>query len=137
MLHKQPVKQIMTRHKVYDVKQTDTVAKAIQLLDEFNISALPVRSSDEKYCGVISKSDIASKRFLQALKIKHSPDAILVADLMNRTSPIYVMEEDPIEAAISVMYKRHIHRLFVSDADYQLTGVVSTSDIIRFLVVER
>lgn len=137
MLYKQPVKNIMRRSKVYDVKQTDSVAKAIQLLDECNISALPVRSSEGKFCGVISKSDIASRRFLQALKIKHNPDLILVADVMNRTSPIYVMEEDSVEVAISMMHKRHIHRLFVADSKYELTGVISTSDIIRLLVVDQ
>jgi CBS domain-containing protein len=135
MLYKQAVKQIMKRSKVYDVKQTDSVTKAIQLLDECNISALPVRSSEGKFCGVISKSDIASRRFLQALKVKHSPDLILVADVMNRTPPIYVMEEDPVEVAINMMHKRHIHRLFVADNNYELTGVISTTDVIRLLVV--
>lgn len=135
MSHKQPVHQVMRRSKIHDIKETDSVAKAIRMLDECNVSALPVRSDEGKYSGVISKSDIASARFLRLLKANRSPDSILVLEVMNRTAPIYVMENDAVQHAITIMHKRHIHRLFVADADYQLTGVVSTSDIIRLLVV--
>lgn len=135
MSHKQPVCQVMRRSKIHDAKETDSVAKVIRLLDECDISALPVRSSEGKYSGVISKSDIASIRFLRLLKANRSPDTILVLEIMNRNPPIYIMENAPVQEAITIMHKRHIHRLFVADADYQLIGVISTADILRLLVV--
>lgn len=135
MLFRQPVKQVMRKNPVRDIKESDSIAKAIQLMDQCDISALPVRSQLGSYCGVISKSDIASMRMLDALKTKGSAERILVREIMNRTPPLYVMENDPIQDAISQMHRRHIHRLFVADLDYQLVGVVSMSDILRMLLV--
>jgi len=125
----------MRKNPVRDIKESDSIAKAIQLMDQCDISALPVRSQLGSYCGVISKSDIASMRMLDALKTKGSAERILVREIMNRTPPLYVMENDPIQDAISQMHRRHIHRLFVADLDYQLVGVVSMSDILRMLLV--
>src|SRR4051794_39745931 len=87
MVYRQPVKQLIKQGRVLDINERDSVSKAIQFLDEHNISALPVRSNEGKYVGVISKSDIASVRFLKALQAKRSPDAILVIEIMNRTAP--------------------------------------------------
>lgn len=135
MFYRQPVHQVMRRSKIHDIKETDTVSKAMQLLDECNISALPVRGAEGRYSGVISKSDIASTRFLRLLKGNRTPESILVLEIMNRNAPIYVMESDMVQEAIAIMHKRHIHRLFVADSDFQLTGVISTSDILRMLMV--
>lgn len=135
MLYSQPVKQAMKRGKIYDVNERDPVSIAIELLDKYNISALPVKSNEGKYTGVISKSDIASIRFLKALQAKRTPESILIREIMNQTPPVFVMETDPVHQAIALMHKRHIHRLFVADKDYQLTGVISTSDILRLLVL--
>lgn len=137
MVYRQPIKQIMKKVSIREVKETDSISRAIQLLDQCNISALPVRSEVGVYSGVISKSDIASLRFLGTIKSKRNPDNILVREIMNRTPPIYVMENDPIQMAITQMHQRHIHRLFVADDDYQLIGVISTSDILRLLVVDK
>jgi CBS domain-containing protein len=130
-----PVKQLMREGRVQDIREIDSLAHAIQILDDCNISALPVRSVEGKYCGVLSKSDIASKRLLKMLKANRSPDGILVQELMNRTTPLFVMENATVQDAIVLMHRRHVHRLFVADADYQMIGVVSTSDIMRFLTV--
>lgn len=135
MQFKHTVKQVMRQGKIQDVRETDSVVKAIQLMDECNVSALPVRSSEGKYSGVISKTDIASKKFVRLLKAKASPESILVLEVMNRTAPLYVMETDNIQQAIALMHKRHIHRLFVADDDFQLVGVISTTDVLRLLVV--
>lgn len=137
MPYHQPVKQVMKQQRILDIRETDSVAKAIQMLDQCDISALPVRGPEEKYTGVISKSDIASMRFLKSLKARVAPEAIAVREIMNRTPPVYVMQDNPVREAIALMHRRHIHRLFVADADYQLIGVISTSDILRLLFLSQ
>ena len=123
---------------IREVNETDSVLLAVQLLDQSSISALPVRSADKGiYSGVISKSDIASLRFMRLLQAKRDPQHILVRELMNQNPPMYVMETDAVQTAITLMHQKHIHRLFVADAQNQLVGVVSTSDILRLLVVNR
>jgi CBS domain-containing protein len=137
LVYSQPIHQIMKQIAIREVKETDSVSTAIQRLDQCNISALPVRSEAGIYSGVISKSDIASLRLLKLIQAKRNPDHILVREIMNRTPPIYVMEHETLQTALHQMHQRHIHRLFVADAEYQLIGVISTSDIIRLLVVGR
>ena len=131
----QPVKQVMKNVTIREVRETDPVATAILLLDQCNISALPVRSDAGVYSGVISKSDIASIRFLRLMQSHRSPDHVLVREVMNHTAPIYVHESASLQKAVTEMYRRHIHRLFVADDDSRLVGIISTTDILRLLVV--
>jgi CBS domain-containing protein len=131
----QPVKQVMKPGRVQDIRETDSLARAFQVLDACNISALPVRNPEGIYSGVLSKSDIVSQRFLKMLKANRSPEGILVQELMNRTPPLFVMEDDPIQEAITMLHRRHIHRLFVADEAGQMVGVISTSDILRLLIL--
>jgi CBS domain-containing protein len=132
----QPVKQVMKRGvTIQDIRETDSLARAIQILDMCDISALPVRNQEGIYSGVLSKSDIVSQRFLKMLKANRSPEGILVQELMNRTPPLFVMEDDTVQEAITILHRRHIHRLFVADAAGQISGVISTSDILRLLVL--
>jgi predicted transcriptional regulator len=133
----QPVKHLLKHHVVKSVLETDAITKAVQVLDECDISALPVRNVAGRFCGVISKSDIASMRCLELLKEKKLPDLIHVRDLMNRNLPVCVDENHSIADAVKVMHKRRIHRVFVLDSAHHLIGVLSTSDILRFLVVEQ
>lgn len=135
MSYMQPVRLVMSRRKIQDVYETDPLSKAFDLLEHSNSGALPVKSAEGKYVGVISKSDIASTRLLKLLRAGRSPDVIRIRDIMNRTAPIYVLETAPIQEAVALMHKRGIHRLFVADAHYQLIGAVSTSDILRLLVL--
>jgi CBS domain-containing protein len=125
----------MSRRRIRDVHEAEPLSKAFELLDQSNVGALPVKSSEGKYSGVISKSDIASIRLLKLLNGGRTPDTILVREVMNRTAPLYVMETASVQEAVTLMHKRGIHRLFVADARYQLIGVVSTSDILRLLVL--
>ncbi|MGE0200758.1 MAG: HPP family protein [Candidatus Melainabacteria bacterium] len=137
MHYHQPVSKIMKRSKVLDVAETDSVARAIQLLDQCDVSALPVKSAPDHFSGVISKSDIASMKLLKHLQAGRSPAQIRVSEIMNHTPPLYVFDVDAIQKAITLMHQRHIHRLFVADEQYEMIGVISTSDILRMLVVNQ
>jgi CBS domain-containing protein len=131
-----PVKQVMKNVVIREVREVDSVSTAVQLLDRCQISALPVRSDAGIYSGVISKSDIASLRLLKQLQAQRSPEHILVREIMNHTPPVYINEHAPVQKAIAEMHKRHIHRLFVADDDAHLIGVISTTDILRLIVVK-
>ena len=137
MLPQYIVKHVMSRCHVQVISEYDSVAHAITLLDDHGISAMPVQSSAGRYVGVISKSDIASVRFMQALQRQHSPDKIYVKELMNRTVPLIVNHEQRVQEAIRIMFQRHIHRVFVVDSGNRLCGTLSTTDILKMLVVEK
>ena len=137
MVYNQPLKVIMQHKQIHDIGVLDTVETAIERLDRADVSALPVKSLKNQYVGVISKSDIASHRFIELLRRHGSVDHILVEALMNTNAPLALPETASIQAAVDLMHHRHVHRLFVSNEKNQLVGVVSTSDILRLLAVNR
>lgn len=132
-----PIRNIMNRKQVQVVDEFEPVARAIELMDHYNISALPVKNNINKYIGVISKSDIASPRFLAAIHEKGTVDEVIIKSVMNNTVPLLIRDEQPVIDAIRLMHQRHIHRLFVVDEHRHLCGTLSSSDILRLLVVEK
>lgn len=130
----QPVK-ILMKPKVLDILETDTLTRALTVLDEADISALPVRTSEGGYRGVLSRTDISRLRLFKLVEERGSTDNILVGEVMNRTPPVYVTEDTPIQEAVRIMHRRGIHRLFVANQSRRLVGVISSSDIMRLVTV--
>jgi CBS domain-containing protein len=136
MVMQYPVKNVMSRHGVRAVQELDTLVSAIHLMDAGDISALPVKGSGGHMVGVLSRTDIASDRFLVLLK-EHPPEALLVRQLMNRTPPVCIQDDQPVADAVALMHKRDIHRVFVTNAQQHVIGILSSSDIIKLLFVEK
>jgi len=136
MVLQYPVQRIMNSRHIRILDEYDSVLTAIRHMDENNISALPVKNDSGQYTGVLSKTDIASLRFLKLIQ-QTAPDKLPVKLLMNRTPPMYVMATQPIADAVALMHKHHIRRVFVSDAKHKICGIVSTTDIIKLLFLEQ
>lgn len=130
-------KHVMRPGKVFVVDELDPVLSVVEKMDQYDISALPVRNRAGFYVGVISRTDIARMSFLEALQHHGEPSRLIVRDFMNHTPPVYVQENQTIAEVVALMHKRHIHRVFVSDAYRHICGVISTTDIIKLLFLER
>jgi len=131
------ISNVMNHKLVHLIGEFDPVSQAIQLMDDHGISALPVQNNVGQFCGVISKSDIASKKFLRCLQEQPDPAKVAVKAVMNRTVPLIIRDNQSVLEAVQLMYSRHIHRLFVLDDQKRLCGTLSSTDIMRFLVVEK
>lgn len=130
------VHQVMRKTQIHSLQEYDSLATAIEKFDDFDISAMPVKNELGQFVGVLSKSDIARRRFLEALRSHHSPDKLFVKDFMNHTKPIAIQEHLLLRDAIHLLHRRGIHRLFVTDQNNLLIGVLSATDIIKVLSVE-
>lgn len=124
------VGQLMTPDPIV-VHDGETADTAVRLLEEYEISGLPVVDADGALIGIISEADVvrarASERLwshwseLRARHIMHAP----------------AMTADPgmsLDEAARLMEAAHVHRLVVVGDD-QITpiGVFSTSDLVRAL----
>ena len=130
-----PVKNVITPRTLKSIRETDPLVRAVAMMDELNISALPVVNEEGAFTGVISKTDIASKRFLELIK-QTSLEQLSVKSVMNLSSPFAVYDDQPVCDVISMMHKRHIHRVFVKNADNTIYNLISTTDIIKLLFVD-
>jgi CBS domain-containing protein len=124
------VAELMTPDPIV-VDESAALDEAVRLLEEHEISGLPVVDRDGVLVGVISQTDIVRARAVAhlwhrwpGLRVRHLMHApALTADLsMN------------MEEVAQLMERAHVHRLVVVDED-QLTpvGIVSTTDLVRAL----
>jgi CBS domain-containing protein len=113
------------------VDESAPVDDAVRLLEENEVSGLPVVDRDGLLVGVISQSDIVRARAVGHLW--HRWPGLRVRHLMH--SPALTADRSmSMEEVAQLMEHAHVHRLVVVGED-QLTpiGVVSTTDLVRAL----
>ena len=124
------VAELMTPDPIV-VDESATVDEAVRLLEENEISGLPVVDRDGLLVGVISQTDIVRARAVGHLW--HRWPGLRVRHLMH--SPALTADRSmTFEEAAQSMERAHVHRLVVV-ADDQMTpvGVISMTDLVRAL----
>ena len=145
------VRNIMTE-EVITVSTGDSVETCAKLLQENNISGLPVLDEAGKVAGIVTEGDLirrasrvkapgyleilggliylgSPKKFVDELQRAMSLEA---GQLMS-TNVIAVNPEETIEKAATLMIEKGISRLPVLDEQGKLVGIVSRRDIMRSL----
>lgn len=124
------VAQLMTPDPIV-IDESATVYDAVRVLEENDISGMPVIDRDGVLVGVISQTDIVRARAVghlwerwPGLRVRHLMHApALTAD-----------RQMSLEDAAQVMERAHVHRLVVVDDDQTTpVGVISTTDLVRAL----
>lgn len=124
------VAELMTPDPIV-IDESATVDEAVRVLEENEISGLPVVDRDGLLVGVISQTDVVRARAVghlwhrwAGLRVRHLMHApALTADLTMS-----------MEEAAQLMEHAHVHRLIVVDDDQMKpVGVISTTDLVRAL----
>ena len=100
----------------------DTVARALQLMDEQNVSGFPVTadgSSHGRVVGILTRRDM---KFFSG-----SGDRI--GDVMTRTSLVTAAPETTLEAAEAILNEARVEKLLLVDRDGGLAGLITMRDI--------
>ena len=112
---------------VVQVRSTDTVLSAVQLLADRRIGCVPV-VDDGEVVGIFSERDLVYRVATDGAAALDHP----VGDLM--TSPaITVDDKMPGIHGLSLMTKRRIRHLPVV-VDGQLVGLISIGDLVKFRI---
>ncbi len=145
------VKDIMTTD-VVTVSTGDSVEVCAKLLQEHNISGLPVLDEAGRVAGVVTEGDLirrasrvkapgyleilggliylgSPKKFVEELQRAMSLEA---GQLMSK-NVVFTSPEDSVEKAATLMVEKRISRLPVVDGQQKLVGIVSRRDIMRSL----
>jgi CBS domain-containing protein len=149
------VKEIMTS-EVITVSTDESVEQCAKLLQEHDISGLPVLNAAGKVAGIITEGDLirrasrikapgyleilggliylgSPKKFVDELQRAMSLEA---GQLMSK-NVISVKPDDSVEAAATLMVEKKISRLPVLDDNGKLVGIVSRRDIMGCLYNEK
>jgi CBS domain-containing protein len=114
------------------VRADASLSEAARLLDEYDISGLPVVAPDGDLVGVISQTDLVRARATEWLWANWT--GLHVRHLMT-SPPITIGRGSTLDAAAIKMEHERVHRLVVvADDDEAIPiGVISTSDLVRAL----
>ncbi|KAJ8602451.1 hypothetical protein CTAYLR_001278 [Chrysophaeum taylorii] len=126
-------------------------AQASGVLAKHAISSAPVRSKDGGFCGMFDFGDLAellicgmqnnpkplaSDQNIDALLesgLSMSSPVHLVSDLSKRNPLVAVKDTESVLDAVNVLVDRSIHRLCVFDEAGTFVGMLSFSDVLKFL----
>jgi CBS domain-containing protein len=137
------VRDVMTSD-VKVIKQDDTVREFLDLLEDLNISGMPVVDNDGRLLGVATMTDVGKGVQDPPLTTESDRDfydkdegnlssleTAKVADIMTEHIMTVKPEADLYELA-KLMSESGIHRVFVTSGE-EVVGVVTSLDMVRVL----
>jgi CBS domain-containing protein len=135
----------------------DDARRAIELLAEREIGALPVVNSEGKLIGIVSESDMVLSDEQADLHLPHYLNimggivftgsmkgfeerlnkayATNVRDLMT-PDPVSVRTDDGVEKAARLIAEKHHNHIPVTDGDGKVAGMITRADVLAALVDE-
>lgn len=134
MKKRSPISSIMSKDLV-SVNKTQSLTEVSQLLDEKGIRHMPVVSGDE-VIGMISKTDLQKISFVSSYgeeQVGTSMYNVLSIEQVMTKSVETVSSTDTILDVAQILAKNEFHALPVVD-DGKLTGMVTTTDLINYLI---
>jgi CBS domain-containing protein len=128
------VDEVMTPDPI-TIRADAPLSAAARLMEESEISGVPVVDEHGLLVGVLAESDLVRARATEHLWSRWP--GLTVRHLMH--TPVLTADGSmSLEEAATLMERAHVHRLVVVGADQQTpVGIISTSDIVRAMVGER
>ena len=96
-----------------------TVARAREVMDQFNISGVPITADGRKLVGIITRRDL---RFLES---GETP----VAEIMTREGLVTATGAVSLDEAEKILMANKVEKLLLVDAAGLLTGLITIKDI--------
>ena len=127
----EPVREIMTRD-VISLSSKASIAETIETMLSNQLGAIPLVDGDEKLVGIVTERDIALS--LAGVASKETAQDYMSAKVFTTTPGT------PLEGACKIMVRNGLRRIpivggeaDISKATKKLLGIVTSTDIIRFL----
>jgi len=134
-IHKLP-SQVNAIKEVISIDQSIPAIQGFLAVAKQGISAVAVVDGDQKLVGSLSASDLRglSEDTVAALTCP-ALDFIKATQGRRPLPPISCLPSDTLEAAIDLIVRAQVHRVWIADAEAgRPVGVLALSDIIRFLL---
>lgn len=136
MKRREPVSKIMTEN-VSTINLTDTLQEAVELIKKKKIRHIPVVSGKE-VVGIISKTDINRLTFSSLFENQEGADEAILDMLtipqIMTNKPRVIQAEQPIKEVAEIFSTEEFHALPVVNEEGDLVGIVTTTDIIRYML---
>jgi IMP dehydrogenase len=97
----------------------EKVGRAAELMDEANVSGIPIVNHDQTLVGILTRRDL---RFLE------DPD-LPVSEVMTRENLVTGVGNVTLEEAERILTAKRVEKLLLVDEDRKLTGLITIRDI--------
>jgi CBS-domain-containing membrane protein len=131
------VEDVMTGHPI-TVTEAVTVEEALQLLDTYSVTSLPVVDSAGRIRGVVSEADLIRDRVLPDPLHREAPGSRrpaplpLVGDVCSRHA-VTAHPHDDLADVVDLLTSTAIKSVPVVDRKGVVLGVLSRSDVVHVL----
>ncbi len=97
----------------------EKVSRAAELMDQANVSGIPIVYADRKLAGILTRRDL---RFLE------NPD-LPVSEVMTHENLVTAVGNVTLEEAERILTAKRVEKLLLVDEDRRLTGLITIRDI--------
>lgn len=126
--------EVMRAH-VVTILATATLAEAVDVMDLYQVSALPVLDSEDRLAGVVTEHDVVGWLLPEAPGRPVDAGAVRVSDMM--TAPAVAVDEGAdVMDAVRLMLGRRIKRVPVTSGG-RLVGMISRIDVCQAILEGR
>lgn len=95
------------------------VSKALELMDQHNVSGLPITHANGRLAGILTRRDL---RFLEKSDLP-------IEEVMTKEGLVTVTGEVTLEEAERILTAKKVEKLLLVDESYVLTGLITIKDI--------
>lgn len=125
---------------VVTMPETATLREIDQTLERFGISCVPIVDDAGACTGVLSRTDllrigrIEAKTGANSQRLLELPN--ICAKEVTQSSPVTVLPDVPVADVAKLLFRHHIHRVFIREVDSadesrpSLRGVFSTKEVL-------
>ncbi|MGD9721638.1 MAG: IMP dehydrogenase [Pirellulales bacterium] len=96
-----------------------TVARARDVMDQQNVSGVPITTAGRKLVGILTRRDL---RFLE-------DSGLRISDVMTRENLVTATGTVTLEEAEKILMAKKVEKLLLVDDKYTLTGLITIKDI--------
>jgi len=96
-----------------------SVGRAKEIMDQYNVSGLPITGGDGRLAGIITRRDL---RFLEEWNVPIS-EVMTAENLVTATGTV------TLEEAEKILMTKKVEKLLLVDEDFRLTGLITIKDI--------
>ena len=95
------------------------VARAREIMDQYNVSGLPITAANGRLLGIITRRDL---RFLENWELP-------ITDVMTHENLVTATGNVTLEEAEKILMTKKVEKLLLVDEDFTLTGLITIKDI--------
>ncbi len=97
----------------------ETVGRAQEIMNQYNVSGLPITSANGKLEGILTRRDL---RFLE-------DRGLPISEVMTRENLVTATGTVTLEEAEKILMEKKVEKLLLVDEDLRLTGLITIKDI--------